>query len=974
MKLKKWASLLASLGAFSTLSTSSISCSVNVLKNIQQQSLLRKQKLISRYNATKKDEPFAYNLSNSYGSYSSGEHSYIGGSLWRYKRSGETKVIDYIKSTKNEQKEWKSSSQLILRPTFEWFSLELIAEIIITKQDGSQIHYTNSTHELMPSKQEIAKWDELAAKGQHELVKKELMSKYNWDGNSVSLRIYSNDPKSINHRNFLSDMKGAAKISLVPRETYYSDYLGNKTKYQLKAHDFYYSWMDTQLYAFEFRMNNGGIKLKEGKSESDAIGERIKKIFNDPNIKMFASDRTYPNGYLFELFDVSLEDISNKQKTIQKVITSAKQEKEAFVFHEKTKGVGGKFNQLWFTLINDSTFSPLPYEYVIEHNDIDHYEGKLKLDELIKDKSSLAWELGYYWYGKSLDKALYIGPYIPKKYDEFTQKKIYFQNPNFFDQEWVREPRNIKVIQDEYKTSALQPVQFATEQLNAYKAGLIDSISFTDLPESVREELIAGIKGMPIEYSKSENKNRMMLNLVESTTPTPWSLDNLEVSEIEKEDPRVIKEIDKYHFNDQYSKIMYGVTRKQLSLNYKKPISTLSHILKRAKSFRTIFMNVANMYALVDYLSLGLASPLLPGMAPDAIFSSSINLIPRSKLDELNKVFVFDKDGNKHIFKDGSDAIYPDFSFTNKVGSLERLKSKYYEELQELMKSLLDEVYTQEGWAEQKIEWKQVYRYTNPDAKMKEMMRNFEKLVNGLDQRISFKFITPQDSVELRDAIISHRGVKYYSGWGYDYEGIGQYYTALSSVIPSSLIYILSAALQLEESGQYQIAKNLPHILKLAKKLDSFIVSNLDSDQLNGKIYLPYSLKHIANTQNYDVIHSNLDYSSTKLEQGVIKKLELTNEEDKKQLERLKAKGIENFKTQISKFFLYIQEEYSLQEHIDLINEINSVYGWDFGQQLQISKEYAKYIKNIKFSIPSGSSSISYIQDIVLKEEHEIIN
>lgn len=979
MKLSKLAILnIAASSSLLTAAALTISCSTNVLKNIQNQSLERKQKQIQRYNSTKKDRLYTSNLANTYGSATYGtESNYVGSSFWRYQRSGETKIVDYILKSKDNNKIWNSSSQLIVRPTFEWFSLELIKEIIITKPDGSQIHYTNSAHELMPSKQKIAKWDEWSKQGKHELTIKEIKEKYNWDGNSVALKINSNDPKSINHISFLENMKNAAKIALIPKDVNYSDYLGNKTKYQLKAQDFYYSWLHTQLYSFEYRMKNGGIKSGEGKTAVDVIGERIKKIFNDPNIDLFKSDKNYPNGYLYELFNINLKAIFNKEMSVQKVKDFTNNEKEAFTLHAANPKVGGQFNQLFFTFINDTTFIPLPVEYIWENNEKDHFEGKLNLKDYIKDTNSYAYNLGYYWYGKSLENVLYIGPYIPKKYDEFTQKKIYFQNPNYQDQEWVKAPDNIKIIQEEYKTSQLNPIEFATEQLNAYKAGIVDSISFRDLSESVKEELIAGVPGMPINYSKTENKNKTLFNLFETTTPEPWHVKKIDENGKQLTDAELqkVKEvaIAKFQFNDQYSKIMYGLTKEELALDQKR-VSTLDQMTKKARSFRSIYMNVANMYALVDYTSAGQAKPLLPGMAQDAVFKTGSSITPRAVLDQLNSTIVFNKDGYQHKFSDGNTLIKPDFSFLNKVGSLERLRSKYYLELKALMKQLLDEAYQQNGWdSNLKVSWRNVFRYSNADAKMKDSIRNFEKLVNGLDPRLDFKFDVPADINDLVEAVISNKGPKFFGGWGYDYEGIGQYYSALSSFDASSLIYIISTILKDEEenNGAQDYKTKLPNLYKLALKINQKIRNQIEITPENSDkfIYLPIQLKDIVTTSNWDILHENVEFTETKLVEGHVEKLNPVIEQDAQLLEKIRNANIEKFKTSLSKFFLFLQEEYSVEEHIALIQEINSVYGWDFGIQLQITTAFNKYVRNPKYITPSGSSSIPYIQDTKLDLE-----
>ncbi|WP_027334007.1 OppA family ABC transporter substrate-binding lipoprotein [Mycoplasma elephantis] len=918
---------LASIPAL-LASTCVISCNNNDNENI----INRRNTLITRYNASRTIEPFFYDFSASYGSMTAGhENTYLSGNFIRYARSGETKITKTPKQVGGAVVyDFK-----VEKPTLEWLQLDLSSEILLTLWDGTKKYYTNSKHEVTPK----------------------------WDEKQQVLKLSSKDEKSVNNPQFIKDLEKAKSVQFIIRDVNWTDSNNKETKYKLIADDFYYSWMRTQLLSIKNRIKNGAkdVISEELKNGKKTYVDEIGKLYRGAKTH-FSDTSYYPNGYLLELFGVDLEGLDDYNKTVVEVENSQGQKVKAFTFNaspsliKQNEGKTGaevqnaKFVDYLKTLCNELVFSPAPSQYIKEVAEANNEEQTVDDNDIKEKLKSLTGDVkkyGYYWYGNKREQLLYVSPFIPNGYNSETNTETYTQNKYYWDQGWVNSKNSIKKIQNEYKAAPIDGKEFNDSQFNAFKAGLIDSISYDSLSQSNKDKVDAGIPEFPIQYKQSLNKNHRLYQLLENIIPVS--------------DP---ENTNNYSFNTNYAKMIFGYSLDDIKKGVNsdnKDVATASSFVKGyGKSFRSLVANTINMYAFTAFISNNQNQPLLSGIALDSPWFTNTEKTPRENLYEINETYVFDKDGNKLNLSNTTD---PKYAITHKdlenfdihQKTEDKLRTPFYEKIQKAMKELLDEFYAKNSLANtDKIKWTQCYRYTNPDDKTRQAMDTYKKLVNSLDPRLEFDIIYPKDGKELQQQVVYGTGLKEFNGWGYDYEAQGSYYTGLTASTSTSLLYVLSTILKEEGNLQTQ----LPTLTKLAKLLDKKL-----SVVPNSNYFIPFELKYYSDIPNKFLISNSVNelYRDSN---GTIRLLDEKNADDKAILDARKNVG--EFNTVLAKIFLDLQGELTVEEHIELIKEINSVYIWDFGTNLQTAIRPRPVIQTNKYIAPNSSSSVPYYQDLVL--------
>lgn len=893
----------------------------NITTIVKGQTNERRQTYFSRANAEHNVELFDYDVSTSYGSGTALTSTNLTGEQWfRIARRGETKI------TKKASLSGNSDQYTVVSPSEEWVQLSLAGEIQITLWDNTTVNYTNSKHEIRPE----------------------------WDNKSNSLRLLSADAQSVNNPKFWTDLKNARQVKLLTRENvYWTDNKGGKTQYKLQAEDFYYSWMRTQLYDFNFRKSNGmytETKTIKGKQVTvDGLAAQMDAVNGSP-VSRFSNKNSFPNGYLLELFGVDLKGLNDRTKTLTAATRSNGTQTTAFTFNVSSELIEAHKNnanskkradldKYFISLLNDNTFMPAPSAFIKQeqNNAASHVDAKVTN---LSKVNGLAKEFGFYWYGIDEKNTLFVGAYLPQEYDKAKATLTYISNPNYWDQEWAKSPNSIKKYVTEYKNKKIDETTFQTELFNAFKSGLIDNLSFDSLSAAQKKEVLQD-KGelYRLDYGRGTNNNHSAYQLLQTMVP-------------EGDDAKKFK-----YYNDNYAKLVFNATKEELA---KQDVSTINSQFGLSASFRSIVRNVINYYAHVSLISSGKRVPNLSGVAIDAKFNDKVTQTPRQVMNELNNISVIGVDGKKLNFGTASSpktvVTYEDLkSFATQTELEKQLKFPFYDVLKSEMKKLLDKFYTDNNIpADEKVEWNQYFRFVNANSVFKDNVNVFIKLVNGLDPRLSFKYTIAKSGPELFPTLISGIGVHYFSGWGYDYEGFASYLTGLANANQGSLVALLSGLL----SQSNNVKETYPQLLKLAEIFKSTFQSNDPAKPY----YLAYDFAQLANVPNkYLLNFSNLNQLKFENNKFVV----MTAEESK----NLK----ETFDTAVARFFLeYVQnnQDLTLANFKEMVNEINTLYGWDFGVQLEVSLDsYSTSISNPKYIIPNSSSTIGYLQDF-----HVVLN
>ncbi|WP_429980897.1 OppA family ABC transporter substrate-binding lipoprotein, partial [Mycoplasmopsis bovis] len=96
---------------------------------------------------------------------------------------------------------------------------------------------------------------------------------------SPSVELKSINEKSINSANFEAKLKTAKKLQFVVRRgVHWTNEQGEATKYEIKAKDFYYSWLRTLSVNQSYRIENGG---------SEELDKQAAEALSDPSSAAF---------------------------------------------------------------------------------------------------------------------------------------------------------------------------------------------------------------------------------------------------------------------------------------------------------------------------------------------------------------------------------------------------------------------------------------------------------------------------------------------------------------------------------------------------------------------------------------------------------------------------------------------------------------------------------------------------------------
>ncbi|UVD81685.1 hypothetical protein NV226_03095 [Mycoplasma iguanae] len=727
-----------------------------------------------------------------------------------------------------------------------WIEKGLGEAVYITKKDGTVVVYDNDKHEIVPQ-----------------------------TGSRFGFKtLTSADPKSINNPKFYEDLKDAKKVQMTVKEgIHWVNTKGEKTKYTVKAEDFYFNHLLDSKYRYaNNRRSSGGSKEID-----DTLVNK-----NNPNIdphNTYFSDGSYPpNDYLYELFGVNKTKLDTKEGYLTSVTNGAKTETAVTV---ESQEESTDFSVFFKELIAGSTlFQATPSDYIKELAEAENptVEGKKPSGEVA--------ESGVYWYGKDWQKMLFASPYYAKQVSQ--SQYIWEQNPHFYNQEWVKSDTSIKRIIIEIYTG-LDPSAFANQQFENYKRNYTANLAYSTLNKAQQDEINANPSAFNLSYVIDPQWNSLPSSYLRySPAPAPKKAES---------DAKP-----NYLFNDGYAYAMYGASTDQLAAAGEKSVSTNKHFwLGHGLTFRTLLSSAFNIYT---YVKTKAPNNQIPwnamATADNKISGSDWATDSKQTLfdykNEVDKSFAINLEGKKFAEKTVAEdeAIYKD---PNNQGNSKTLwESKTYNEIKAEMKKLLDKIYEQFKLdASTKVEWK-LQEWTKSSSTAISAANGVVEIINSLDDRLSVSL--PEDQSNARTNIIDGIATETRTGWGYDYDGIGSYLSALAyppsglSAPPTFQVFTLFADL---ESENPELAKSFPEMVLLSKALKED--KKLWPDGVA-------TFDEIKNASTWNLIHNRKEFIN-------------------------KSNKTFDLITEWLKFFFTYQSKRTNKQLVDLQNELHILSGWN---------------------------------------------
>ena len=694
-------------------------------------------------------------------------------------------------------------NDVVIQPSYESYKFSLIDSIVLTfvKAGTSMQELKNAD----PNNSDL--FFQLVFDSDDDSITPQFNPSNN---NDFVLTKTSNDPRSINNPNvfgkILSSGYLSQKINLDDQNlnidttqhnfmmvnlgvtfsdnAYWVDSNGNKTKYNIRPEDMFYSIKRTLLFDRKYRQSHGGSK------ELDSYF-----IEKTQTTKLFGENQKFPNEYLFEFFGIKKDYLYDETKAIQSLLGNPNKKSYVFTFNifnnnqvTDNSFVYSNYEIINKYLINSLTFSLCPSQYIKEKFADNQNVNQTKVGTIEGE----ARKYGIYTYGQNREDVLYASYYIPVS--SSGGREVYQYNKYHPDLEWVNNVengfekdgktyKNLNTVILEY-AGGIDSSTFNNQTFNAFLSGTVSEMDYSLISDAQKQQLygndfnnkevlIANSEANGLRATKNINISKLNTRTVWQAFPT----DNLQ-----------------YTFNDVYAKLVYGSSIDEL--NNGSAIISNTFFGGVGLEFRNLIQASINWNQYIQTAYSGVRDAWLSGAAQDAKFSSTNpNSLKPADFNELgiNDLFYLDEKGQQqtvtlkemktHSGKTGAELDAEYGPGTSNDMQLALSKSPQYSQIQKAMKALLDKFYQKNNLSNNDlIEWEIPYSFADQDeTKCKATEYIVENVINGLDPRIKATFFKPTSRNDMLNSISQRRGAYNANLWSYDYEGIGSYIAAFFS-------------------------------------------------------------------------------------------------------------------------------------------------------------------------------------------------
>ncbi|WP_027120038.1 OppA family ABC transporter substrate-binding lipoprotein [[Mycoplasma] testudinis] len=710
------------------------------------------------------------------------------------------------------------SQEVTVTPTFWHFRLELADSVIVTKQDNSVVIFSNDKHEIKPAGD----------------LKTDKGMRYK----NGSVQAISNDPESINSKNFIDTLQGAVKVQFTVRQNVpWVDYHGNIVNdpqdhpYMLSAEDFYASWKRTNLF------QNFNSRYAPGAGGSKELDQIMRKIISPSDRRPFSSTQQgYANSYVYNLFGIDNSKFDNESDFINDVKID-NQTRKAITF-DAIPGTGIQAINFMNFFSDDLTMIPAPSKYIEDHidnpilinqndpagtqaiNDVKEALAKLP-------KTAEVRRYGIYWYGQDAINTLTVGPYYAMGYNSSGFRETWQLNKHYWDQSYVNDPSVLLVLQQLYQQVPQSASAYNTQLFRDYIQGVTSNASYANLSDSDR----ATVDENAAQYGLARVPAPNVSNSITRQTPLLLPF-------------RTTSDTGQALFNDNYMKLVYGGTLDQVKNGTLTKV--LSHSAGEAAAFRSIVQAAINWESVKQSIDTsGNSITWLSRLAPDSFIDGKDgsknprdpNNVVRVYSEKLNTRQAWNANGTPVNGSDGTPlAITPKLNdaASRRGGENQSFQSAGFAQLQVAMKNLLDQFFKENPTADKSIKWAlSVDDSTNPTAGQINAEKRVVDTIKLLDPegrlQPSYRPVTGAD--QFNDLWFGSHALMVYdiSSWSYDYNGIGSGFDQFSwqsDFIP--YLGVLGNALQpnsTNNSWALDAQKATPEIAKAAIAFVAFLKS-----------------------------------------------------------------------------------------------------------------------------------------------------
>lgn len=675
----------------------------------------------------------------------------------------------------------------ISKPSGEAMAFEHADAIIITTDDGVEHVYDSDEAEVLPSP--------------------EVDGKYY---NETVVTLTSNNPKSINSLSFQENLQKAKKISFRVRQgAKWVDKQGNETQYKISAYDYWAGLVRTLLFTGQYRLSHGG---------KEALDEKMKGLLHAPG-KLLDSKTSYGNSYLFDLYNVNFANLLQKDTAV----TTDSEGNTYFNVEKKNLGETALFGEILKNIYSTYEFTPMPYEYVSQNQDTpvistvkptsgtNSFDTEAYKTEIL-NAEGLAKELGFYWYGTTIENTLFSGKYYGIPYNGDTLVESIKLNEHYSNKEFLKDKQNVLVFQEQYQSGEVDQDAFIQTSFNTYLSGDNASLNYSALPKNLKDQV-------------DQNKQRFGMSYVKVLNTDVYSKTKINLMVPSLPDGN---NAGKYNFDNLVSQLLYGH-----SLNN---VYTSTDVVKNYSTglsieFRTILPAAINWEPVVNDLTPNRPSlPWLSPLAPDAAIKEDFNDHSlaennlRANAEALNTLFVVDSQTGAKVdlgTQIGTEISQSENSSLDKNED-DKYKSSAFDLLSERMTALLDRLYTETNTPEStRVNIPYFYRYINPNPPILMTFQKLARTMNALDKKgrlnITFEYSQNADGWRAHWGSGSFETI---TGWWYDYKTIG---SGIDGIGTQSQLVNLFAQLSTDSELAQKFGNSFPRLVEAANAFKAYV-------------------------------------------------------------------------------------------------------------------------------------------------------
>ncbi|AAT27938.1 OppA family ABC transporter substrate-binding lipoprotein [[Mycoplasma] mobile] len=913
--------------------------SIEGFTNANELSLSRKRQYIQEFNSSLPTPNYNYDYSASFGGLNSIITSNTSAGMFR---------LETLNSPV-----FNNSTGAVEIPTLVRYKMIYGSKIIVTYANGATREFDNDNVD-QPSPEDFAK------------------------NNSAVFFQTSQDLRSINSPEFVTALNPidplapkAIKLQIgIKQGLKWTDVNGNATKYEIVPEDFYYSFMRTNLLTASFRRANGGSKEIDDALRTIGVSTR----FGD-------TDR-YSNAYLFGIFNVSSQDILDRTKTI----TTINGEKY-FTLNATSEQIGANFYDTFSKLLNnDLTLSAAPSQFIQE---MSQKQSSLPFETNPTNISGLAKEFQIYDYGfESIPSGplngltsvanreyrstttLFASPYIPTTIDPAAGRLIYRQNRNYVEfldsnRNFVDDNTLISEQIERYIPSINQDV-FIQQSFNSFRNKDIDILGYNFLSNAQQQQ----VSQIARRTTQLVN-NQLLLRTVPVSAPSGGGIDANGNS--------------KYNFNNAYALLNYG--HDLASLNTGNVATTEAYFGGFGQRFRSILQSAINWYSYASTVSAQEASPWINTFAPDAFIggidqnSSSHSTLRtgNTTLDGTNNTFTVqdviakrDANGNR-IFSienvvanietvvnelfllnsnfevlDSTNSLKDYHVFLQNLSNLtNQFKSLVFEKAALEMKTLLDEFYALHPNTNRTIDWNLSYTFIGtPSNAVTSAYNEVVNTINALDSRLNVSFYVPSTVPNILARITGGFSSTQFSGWGYDYNGIGTAFDGTTHGNATGIVQAFSYYSKLDPN--HQLVRTFPEFYKVSLAFKEIVGNGTTNPEF--RVAIPFD--------QWDALTNN---QLNHLEESL--RVQIGTNPDGSPI-------FSNISEAFAKFWIGYQNRKTNRDLIALAREFNTIKGNSLemsrtGNQSTVSSgNLTNVLVQPRFSLPVFVRGVLYQNDI----------